>query len=665
MNTLFVQQFAFSMLRLATTAVAAGAISSPMSWSPDSQWLSYTTVAPTSGAAALGPGWIFDTSRVRSESRAVVAPTDFPDSAVTPVYRIWASEQDGRTSVLIEESHWPLSTASWSPHGRSLAFVRFVPLSIDQEATKRGRIEAVVQRGLEAKQIVWTSDEMELDAETRALFPHLVCTWSPDGLFLGIPRPGREPALVIVRTDTKRRVHFVDRAVWPAWSPDGTRLAFIRVENEYKTLELIERRGQSFSAARRLIATGPVTAVPAWSTDGRSILAVVERATSRLPELELCRCAIDPEATMLTRQISLAGEPARRNATVRGIAIDFDREAQRCFFAVDIAGRESDLVWSVPRDHETHKRFNPFDPSERIGSLAVAPDGRTLAIRFGPPDALSQPMLYDPETEQTGLVLADAGSRRQWLAILTTTARGLLLAGLPPAEVEGHTAWRPTLLPLPGELAAQDSLPFRLRRIARLASSLFDGHAVATHGDEAHETNSAEIEARLFFDYLQGDFQSAASLLEALDSQVCATDQRLSLLSLRAQILWSAGKQSEARSVVEYLLSTVGTDTRRIEDTPLGRVITSEVSPLQAWARFLKARAAQESVVPAEPIPVRAGGSAEPKPLDPFDALDFRRAEPGGEPFPFGPAVRGLVEEVPPGQNGRGAAPEGPGRPRR
>src|SRR5262249_16163917 len=146
----------------------------------------------------------------------------------------------------------------------------------------------------------------------------------------------------------------------PAWSPDSTSVAFIGIQNEYKSLQVIERHGQSFGAARQVVATGPVTAAPVWSTDGRSILAVIERATSRSPELELSLCALDREPTVVTRQVSLASEPARRTATVRGVVIDFDREAERCFFSVDMEGRDSDLVWSIPRDRETHKRFHPL-----------------------------------------------------------------------------------------------------------------------------------------------------------------------------------------------------------------------------------------------------------------------------------------------------------------
>ena len=258
-----------------------------MSWSPDSQWLCYTVAAGSEGDT-LQPGWLFETSRDGLESRvpAGLLRQKAPEPAA--VYRIWASHQDGRSSVLIEESRWPLTTASWSPRGRSVAFGRFVPQSIEpDQAGQHGRFEVVVQNGLDRKDVVWTSSDFELDAETQASFPHLVCSWSPDGLYLAIPRPGRQPAIVIVRTDTKKRLQILDHAILPAWSPDGSKCAFVRRENGYNNLEVVERRGQSFGAARKVVATGPVTATPFWSNDGRSILAVIERPTSRSPELEL------------------------------------------------------------------------------------------------------------------------------------------------------------------------------------------------------------------------------------------------------------------------------------------------------------------------------------------------------------------------------------------
>ncbi|MFI5459301.1 MAG: TolB family protein [Isosphaerales bacterium] len=621
-----------------------------MSWSPDSQWLCYTVVAGPE-ADLLQPGWLFETSRDRWESRAPAGLVSrrVPDPA--PVYRIWASRQDDRSSVLIEESRWPLTTASWSPRGRSVAFGRFVPQSIEpDQAGQHGRFEVVVQNGLDRKDVVWTSSDFELDAETRASFGHLVCAWSPDGLYLAIPRPGRQPSIMIVRTDTKKQLHILDHAMLPAWSPDGSKCAFVRRETGHNNLEVVERRGQSFGAARKVVTTGPVTATPFWSNDGRSILAVIERPTSRSPELELSRCVLDLDTTVVTRVLSLAPDPVRRAAIVRGVAIDFDREAERCFFSVDLVGRDSDLVWSIPRDHETHKRYNPLDVSQRIGALAVSPDGRSVAVRFGMPGALSPPALTDYEMEQTSLIVPDATSRKEWITVLADTAAHLLVAELPPAAVDGRAVERPTLLPLPGEITALDVVNSRLIRIATLGSSLCSPPADGP-GAAPRAVDSSEIEARLFFNYLRGDFRAAAADLESLDPYVSDLDHRLSLLSVRAQILWSEGQKTEARDVIAYLHSIAGANTQRIEETPLGLATTTDVSPSQAWARYLSMRAALAPEAQTRPGHDPAGEFADPHPQDPFDALELRGFEAGRVGFPFAPAFRGRA-----GQGGENAA---------
>jgi len=638
-----------------------------MSWSPDSQWLCYTLTVG-SEADALQPGWLFETSRDRPENRAPagLASPKLPDPA--PVYRIWASPQDRRPSVLIEESRWPLTTASWSPRGRSVAFGRFVPQSIEpDQAGQHGRFEVVVQNGLDRKDVVWTSSDFELDAVTRASFEHLVCSWSPDGLYLAIPRPGRQPAITIVRTDAKKQLHILDHAILPAWSPDGSKCAFVRRENGHNDLEVVERRGQSFGGARKVVTTGPVTATPFWSNDGRSIFAVIERPTSRSPELELSRCVVDLDTTVVTRLLSLAPEPVRRAAIVRGVAIDFDREVERCFFSVDLVGRDSDLVWSIPRDHETHKRYNPLDVSQRIGALAVSPDGRSVAVRFGMPGALSPPALTDYETEQTSLIVPDATSRKEWIAVLADTAARLLLAALPPAAVDGRAAQRTTILPLPGEITALDVVNARLIRIATLGSSLCSPPADGPGAAGPRVTDSSEIEARLFFNYLRGDFRAAAADLESLDPYVSNLDHRLSLLSVRAQILWSEGQKTEARDVIDYVLSTAGAHTQRIEETPLGLVITTDVSPGQAWARYLSMRAALAPEARTQPGHDPAHEFANPNLQDPFDALEFRGFERGEPAFPFAPAFRGRAGqggENAAGPNGRAGLPRRQAEPR-
>ena len=149
-------------LRLVTTSIVAGWMSSPMSWSPDGEWLSYT-VASHGDHDQLQPGWLFRTSTTASGKSE---PGQTTRALRFRLRSIESGRHSGinRSSVLIEESHWPLTAPAWSPRGKSIAFGRFVPQSIEPaQSVQRGRYEVVIQDGLDRKQVVWSTGEFELD----------------------------------------------------------------------------------------------------------------------------------------------------------------------------------------------------------------------------------------------------------------------------------------------------------------------------------------------------------------------------------------------------------------------------------------------------------------------------------------------------------------------
>jgi WD40-like Beta Propeller Repeat len=617
---------------LASPSRAAG-MSSPMSWSPDSRWLAYTA-SYDPAAETTRPGWLLGSLAGNPESTAAGASTR-KDLAGSAGFRIWAGDQNGRSTVLIEESRWPLSAPAWSPLGRSLAFSRFVPESASPAGNSQpGRLELVIQRSLDEKKVIWTSPEFVLDEATRAALPDHRAAWSPDGAYLAIPRPGRVPSVDIIRSDSGKRVHILDHAILPAWSPNGTMCAYIRRGIGSNSLEVVSRRGQAFGEPRELRSTGPVTAAPFWNTDGQSILVVSEITTSPIRDFVLIRCALDSSEP--AQILNLVPDPVKRVAKLRGIAIDFDKEAEVCFHAADLENRDSELVWTMLRDPRLHRRSHPVDPSLRIGAVSVSPDGHCAAVRFGDPDALSHPALYGAEAEQTRLLVPDEIARREWLKMLSTTAARLLRAGLPPVVASGSTFERLTVLPLPHELAGLGSLGPRLARIAEFGEALLPARS------KLHQSNSTDTEARLLFSYLRGDIRGAAADLDALDQETTDSDQRLSILSMRALIRWAQGDPDQASQIIAYLVSTTGTATENVEDTPLGPAVGKFVSPAQAWAAFLSVHAAaaaqsQGAVAPATPdvdLFDPLGGAGQRRLLEP---PPFPAFEPGGAAGPFAP----------------------------
>jgi Tol biopolymer transport system component len=638
MNLAFIHLGLLGFLRLASASFVAAWVSSPMSWSPDGQWLSYTVVTGAD-LDELTPGWIFRTANGNAGVQADRPAEQSKRVAAAPsaLCRIWATQPDRQVSVLIEESHWPLSAPAWSPRGRSIAFGRFVPESIEPaQPIQKGRYEVVVQDALDRKRVVWSAPDFELDPTTRDSFPQLICSWSTDGLYLAIPHPGRQPAIEIVRTDTKKRIKRIENACLPSWSPDGSRCAFLRPEGPGHQLECVERIGPTFSDPQ-VLATGAIASSPHWSGDSRSIFAVIERTTAPWLDLEIVRFSLEPNGN--TRLMSLAPDPARRRATIRGVAIDFDRDGERCFFSVDLQGRDCDVAWSIPRDRMTHKRFHPLDNSQRIKSVAVSPDGQLVAIRFGSESGLTAPAVYDSETEQTSLLVPDDDARKHWLSFLASTARHLLKTALPPAVVDGQEARRPTLLPLPGELPPMDTTVGRLARLARFGSGLC---SVPTDPPEANGRQSIgpfDAEARLFFHYLRGDFQAAATDFDNLEPFVADPRERLGLLSIRAQLLWSRGEKAEARGVIDYLVACEGPNRQLIEDTPSGPVLTPYITADQAWARYMSTHTVDRH--PSKTVP---NGELPADVLDPRIQLQDNPPIPemplidrGAAPAPFSP----------------------------
>jgi Tol biopolymer transport system component len=642
----FIIQRSLVSLYLLTTTCMAGWTGSSMSWSPDGEWLGYTVVADPGRDDHRTAGWLFDTASGGNALRGTrgVGERKAVDAQPAYQYQIWASHRNHKDSVLIEETRWPLTAVSWSPRGKSMAFGRFVPQSMEpNQPGQRGRFEVVIQDAINRKRLLWASSDFELDDETRARFPQLGGTWSPDGRYLAFSRPSREPSILIVGTDSGKVLATLEHATQPAWSPDGSRCAFIRTKNDSNRLCVVERHGQTFAPSRPFLETGSVRATPGWSSDSVWIFVVAEKSTTRLRELELV--PISAATGDSGRVLPLIAEPALRGGSLRGVAIDFDRDGERCFFSVDIEGRDSDLGVGIIRDQHIPRRFPLIDASLRIGALAVSPNDRYLAIRFGPPDSLTPPALYDLALEQTTLIVPDETSRRQWLNTLIDACRSLLISGLPQVTVDGHLGERPTLLPLPGELPASEAIKLRLSRIARLASPLCD--QASPHGDERERplANPLATEARLFFAYLRDDFPAATSDLDTLAPQITSPDDRLSLLNLRAQVLWSQGEQNRARAIIDYLVMVGGTYTKRVEETPSGLTETVEATPKQVWTRYLSARAAEGAATQSHPrLDLPSEMIDIPLP-NPFAAPEPLQIERGAGNARFAPIFQGVARE--------------------
>ena len=159
---------------------------------------------------------------------------------------------------------------------------------------------------------------------------------------------------------------------------------------------------------------------------------------------------------------------------------------------------------------------------------------------------------------------------------------------LPPAAVDGVPVKHATLLPIPGEFASAPQVGSRLRRLGRLARPLCDRPADASPAPD--ELQALLDEARLFFDYLREDYHAALDSLERLEARTSSPDERLRLLSLRAQIFLGQGATDRATETIAFLEAVPLRSSTRLETTPAGPVLTKEDDPSRRWPSYLSSR---------------------------------------------------------------------------
>ncbi len=74
--------------------------------------------------------------------------------------------------MLVEEARWPLTAPSWSPRGKSIAFGRFVPQSMEPtQSGQRGRFEVVIQDAMNRKRVFWASRNSSSMTRLARAFP--------------------------------------------------------------------------------------------------------------------------------------------------------------------------------------------------------------------------------------------------------------------------------------------------------------------------------------------------------------------------------------------------------------------------------------------------------------------------------------------------------------
>ena len=219
-------------------------------------------------------------------------------------------------------------------------------------------------------------------------FLQLALARSPNGRFLAVSQPGREPSILIMGTDSAKFLATLEHATLPVWSPDGSQCAF-HPDQERLQQPLRGRAPRSnLRAARQFIETGSIAATPGWSNDGQWIFAVVAKSTI---DREL-RLIVSHPGLEMRGFCSLLAEAGLRTGAVLGLRSTSIGTANVVFSRLTSPAEKTSLGVGVLRDQpHIPKRGHPIDGRLKIGAMAISPDDHYLAIRFGSPGSLSPP----------------------------------------------------------------------------------------------------------------------------------------------------------------------------------------------------------------------------------------------------------------------------------
>ena len=209
------------------------------------------------------PAWSRDGSRI-AFVRSDIAQGPY----VCPLF---VMNSDGSNVRRVGQATTDCSGVSWGPGDRKIVFGGGVP----------------AHRGMGLWIVNANGSGLRRLRAGRGATEGIHPAWSPDGRTIVFGWTGRSPhpwgRLAAVRPDgsgyhvliTPRAGAHDDELTFPAWSRDGKRLAFLRVDHRLgragRTLEVANARGEHPRALLRLPYNPGGQGAPTWSPDGHSI----------------------------------------------------------------------------------------------------------------------------------------------------------------------------------------------------------------------------------------------------------------------------------------------------------------------------------------------------------------------------------------------------------
>lgn len=289
--------------------------------SPEGSWVAYTLSSVDSTKDKRNT----DLWMVSWDGTQSVQLTNSPDGEGTPRWspdgkylaflssrqgakssQVWLLDRRGGDAVKLTDLKQGVGEYAWSPDGKKLALIledtdpeeakegenaTAKPIVIDRYQFKRD-VEGYITTSQRYSHLyVFDIDSKKLDTLTRGNFNESSPTWSPDGKQLAFVSnrtadPDRNENSDIFVIDARPGAEAKQLTTWngsdygPQWSPDGSRIAYLRSTSDadwmmydQEVLALISKEG----GEPRLLSASldrPVNS-PRWTRDGKSIGVLV------------------------------------------------------------------------------------------------------------------------------------------------------------------------------------------------------------------------------------------------------------------------------------------------------------------------------------------------------------------------------------------------------